>query len=515
MRGRIWYPMLLVLFLAPMAMAEEYASPQLERAIESACMVATGDGSRGSGCVYGYDEQGRGLVVTAQHVITGNRTATVYVGRELVRVPCEIAMQNRSADVAVLRFNRADWPHGKPLPRGVPIAPADWRVPEGHPVYSVGYPGAVRPALLLVARARGYSQSGMLAFHPGPELGRSGSAVFTHDADDNVVIVGVISVRNTSSMRRDTIGYAATPAQFRKTGLRVTGYPTQCGPMGCPVPGGQTQIPGMGDYRLLPYRHNQDERIEQIERQSREQSPGTMPLPPVAPAVDLAPINARIDAMNDKIEQVVNRSNEHSEAIAKLAATAEKAVALADMVAQRDEAFGRDLAAVRDKAEQLAPHIDAAERAAISASQQAAKAEQAAGAAASKADAVEGEVAEQLDADNPRSLLGRVRDRIEARVEERIGGLKDTLSGMVGLPTILGGSGLGIGGIAIVIALVALLRRGAIAASQGDPTLTQRLAARTSNPYDDMAADVAARVLGAIGDRLPSQRGRTTKTAKK
>lgn len=519
MRGRVWYSIVLavVTMVGSAVAAEQYAAPQLEQAIESCCLVASGDGSRGSGCIYGYTE-GKGLILTAAHVVVDGAKrgvqVTVYVGRKLVKLPCKIVGIRADVDTAALSFDVADWPKDAgPLPKGVPVAPSDWQVPVGHPVYSVGHPGAVRPALLLVARVVKYSYQGSLGFHPGPELGRSGSAVFTHDADGRVVIVGIISVRDTGGMRANTIGYAITPRQFRgksqRTPGRGTGYPTQCGPGGCPLPTGPTQLPGMGDY-LLPYRGQQDQRIQKIEQQAQERSQGTLPLPPMAPPVDIAPLDARLAAVEKSLTETINRSNEHSEAIGKLNATAEKAVALAEMVAKRDEAFGKDLAAIRADAAKA----DQAMAIAADGQRKAESVIAVANEAVSKAEAVEGEVAEQLDADNPRSLLGRVRDRIEARVEERIGGLKDTLSSMVGLPTFLGGTGLGMGGIALIVAVLALLRRGAIKASQGEETLTQRLAARTSNPYDDMAADVAARVLGAIGDRLPSQRGRTTKAAK-
>jgi hypothetical protein len=520
----VWYPVLSVLLLAPIAGAteEQYAAPQLEQAIESACLVADSDGSRGSGCVYGYhvvEGRRRGLVITAAHCVRRVGSSIVlYVGRRLVRIVGRVVVnRNPSVDVAIIEFDASDWPtDAGPLPRGVPLAPSEWRVPVGHAIYSVGHPGAVRPAKLLVARVVQYSQAGALGFRPGPELGRSGSAVFTHDGDGNVVIVGVISVRDTQGLRSSTTGYAVTPRQFRvqqRRTARQTGYPTQCGPMGCPVPSGESK--GLGDY-LLPYRDETDRRIERIEQESQERSQGTLPLPPMAPPVDLEPLSTRVDDLDRRMTDVVERSNKHSEAIGKLSLTAEKAVALAETIAKRDEAFAADLAAVREQAAAIEPRLDVAHAEVIRARDQAMVI---AGQAADKAEAVKGEVADALDEENPRGPLGRLRDRLHERIEGRVESVKEAVKSMIGLPTFLGGTGLGLGGIALVIAAIALLRRGAVNAAMGEDTLTQRLAARTSNPYDDMVADAIARGLAQAGDYLPSVRRRkaaaTTKTAKK
>jgi hypothetical protein len=273
-------------------------------------------------------------------------------------------------------------------------------------------------------------------------------------------------------------------------GTVMIGEPTQCGPGGCPVP-------GFNGGFLLPDR---EQRIGRMEKQIEEKSPGTVPLPPMAPPVDLGPLDARLAAVEASLTEAINRSNEHSEAITKLNATAKKAVALAEMVAKRDEAFGKDLATIRTDA---------------------AKAEQAiaiASDAQGRAEYVAADVAEKLDDENPRSLIGRVRDRIEARVEERIGGLKDTVISMVGWPKLLGGAGLGMGGIALIVALVALFWRGSRNAALGEQTTTQWLASKTSNPYDDMAADfLAEKILARVGDVLPSvqRRKAATKTTKK
>jgi len=258
---------------------------------------------------------------------------------------------------------------------------------------------------------------------------------------------------------------------------------------------------------MLPYRADQDKRIGGLEKQqSKEQSPGTIPLPPMAPPVDLEPLNARIAAVEASLKETIERSNVHTESIAKLNATAEKAVALAEMVAKRDEAFGKDLAAIRAEAAKADQAI------AIAVDAQG-KAENAAADVA----AVEGNVADALDEDNPGGVLSRIKARIETRVEERFGSLKETLSGMLGLPTILGGTGLGVGGIALIVAVVALFWRGSKNAAMGEQTTTQWLASKTSNPYDDMAADfLAEKILARVGERLPSvQRKKAAATTKK
>jgi hypothetical protein len=521
MKGRVWYSVFLAVLLTAgsVVAADQYAAPQLEQAIEASCMVASGDGSRGSGCIYGYTGR-RGLILTAAHVVADGAKrgvqVTVYVGRRLVKLPCRIVGIRTDVDTATLSFETSDWPQDAgPLPRGVPVAPSDWQVPVGHPVYSVGHPGAVRPALLLVARVVKYSQAGALGFRPGPELGRSGSAVFTHDGDGRVVIVGIISVRDTGGMRANTIGYAITPRQFRGDSRRTPGrgtmYPTQCGPMGCPT--GPAQLPGLGDY-MLPYRGDMDKRIQKIEQQAQEKSPGTLPLPPMAPPVDLGPLDARLAAVEASLKETIDRSNVHTESIAKLNATAEKAVALAEMVAKRDEAFGRDLATIRADAAK-------AEQAIAIAADAQSKAENVAAGVGQQVDAakqaITADVAEKLDEENPKGPLGRLRDRIEGRIEDRVAGIKETLSGMIGLPTILGGTGLGVGGIALILAAVALFYRGSKNAAMGEQTTTQWLASKTSNPYDDMAADfLAEKILARVGDVLPSvQRRKAAASTKK
>ena len=509
MRGRVWYPVFLAVLLTVQFAMGQYAAPQLEQAIESSCLVATSDGSRGSGCIYGYFP-GKGVIITAAHVVDGavrGAKITVQVGRRLVSLPCKLIGYRTDVDTASLEFDISDWPaDAGPLPRGVPIAPSEWKVPVGQAVFSVGHPGAVRPALLLTARVVEYTQRGALGFHPGPELGRSGSSVFAIDADGKVVIVGIISVRDTGGMRANTKGYAITPRQFRsqRRQNKQTGYETQCGPLGCPT-GPQQQLPGLGDY-MLPYRGEMDKRIGKLEQSTQEQSPGTIPLPPMAPPVDLEPLNARIAAVEASLKETIERSNVHTESIAKLNATAEKAVALAEMVAKRDEAFGKDLAAIRAEAAKADQAI------AIAVDAQG-KAENAAADVA----AVEGNVADALDEDNPGGVLSRIKARIETRVEERFGSLKETLSGMLGLPTILGGTGLGVGGIALIVAVVALFWRGSKNAAMGEQTTTQWLASKTSNPYDDMAADfLAEKILARVGERLPSvQRKKAAATTKK
>jgi len=526
MRGRVWYPVFLAVLLtaASVVAAEQYAAPQLEQAIEASCKVSVdvggGQFASGSGCLYQYDGE-RGIVVTAAHVLEGRRGSIVLrFGRRGVRVAARVIVAAvrrvrqvggyrvetyEPSDIAALSFETRDWPAGERLPRPVRFMRRDWGVPKGHTVYSLGFPGGGEHMQLLMSRAQGYEKDGHLSIYPGPEHGRSGSAVFVTMADEPV-IVGVVSTVTLEQTRdgrtyrdwKKAQGRLVTPAMIwpdkPTQGTAMVGQPTQCGPGGCPVP-------GFGGGYMLPYRGEMDKRMEGMEKQNKDQSPGTVPLPPMAPPVDLAPLDARLAAVEASLTEAINRSNEHSEAITKLNATAEKAVALAEMVAKRDEAFGADLATIRADA---------------------AKAEQAiaiASDAQGRAANVAADVAEAMDEENPRSLIGRVRDRIEARVEERIGGLKETLSGMIGLPTFLGGTGLGLGGIALIVAAIALLRRGASNAALGQQTTTQWLASKTSNPYDDMAADfLAEKILSRVGDVLPSVQRRkaaATKTAKK
>ena len=526
MRGRVWYPILIAVLLMAVSAEAQYAAPQLEQAIAASCKVSVpmggGQFASGSGCLYQY-EDGQGIVVTAAHVVEGCRGSLVLrFGRRSIRVTARVLAaavrrvrmvgQYRvevydPADVAAVAFSIQDWPAGERLPRPVRFMRRDWGVPKNHGVYSLGFPGGGEQVQVLMARAQGYEPDGHLSIYPGPEQGRSGSAVFV-TMEGEPLIVGVVSTRTLEKDRSGRTyldwgksnGRLVTPKMIwpdkPTEGTAMIGQPTQCGPNGCPT--GPLQVPGFGGGGyILPYRADQDKRIGGLEKQSKEQSPGTIPLPPMAPPVDLAPLDARLAAVEKSLTEAIERSNEHSEAISKLAATAEKAVALADMVAKRDEAFGKDLAAIRADA---------------------AKAEQAvaiASYAQDAADAVKSDVADKLDEDNPRSLIGRVRDRIEARVEERVAGLKETLSGMIGLATFLGGSGLGLGGIALIAAALALLRRGAIKAADGEQTLGQRLAARTSNPYDDMAADFfAEKVLARVGERLPSSRIRRRRKEK-
>ena len=525
MVGRIWYPILAVLLLAPAAFgADLYAAPQLEQAIEASCRISVpmgnGQFASGSGCLYQY-ANGEGIVVTAAHVVEGCRGSIVLrFGRRSIRVAARIVTaavrrvrmvgQYRvevydPGDVAAVAFSIKDWPAGERLPRPVRFMRRDWGVPKNHGVYSLGFPGGGEQVQVLMARAQGYEPDGHLSIYPGPEQGRSGSAVFV-TMEGEPLIVGVMSTRTLEKDRSGRTyldwgksnGRLVTPKMIwpdkPTEGAAMIGQPTQCGPNGCPT--GPLQVPGFGGGGyMLPYRADQDKRIGGLEKQqSKEQSPGTIPLPPMAPPVDLEPLNARIAAVEASLKETIERSNVHTESIAKLNATAEKAVALAEMVAKRDEAFGKDLAAIRAEAakadQAIAIAVDAQGKAESVASDVA---------------EVEGNVAEALDEENPGGVLSRIKARIETRVEERVASVKETLSGMIGLPTILGGTGLGVGGIALILAAVALFWRGSKNAAMGEQTTTQWLASKTSNPYDDMAADfLAEKILARVGERLPS-----------
>jgi hypothetical protein len=509
----------------------QYAAPQLEQAIEASCRISVpmgnGQFASGSGCLYQYAD-GEGIVVTAAHVVEGCRGSIVLrFGRRSIRVIARVvsAAVRRvrtvggryrvevydPADVAAVAFSIQDWPAGERLPRPVRFMRRDWGVPKNHGVYSLGFPGGDAQVQVLMARAQGYEPDGHLSIYPGPEQGRSGSAVFV-TMEGEPLIIGVVSTRTMETDNSGRVyldwgksnGRLVTPKMIwpdkPTEGAAMIGQPTQCGPGGCPT--GPLQVPGFGGGGyILPYRADQDKRIGGLEKQSKEQSPGTIPLPPMAPPIDLAPLDARLVAVEKSLTETIERSNVHSEAITKLNATAEKAVALAEMVAKRDEAFGKDLAAIRAEAAKADQAIAIAADAQGKADSVAAVADE----AVEKAEAVEGDVAKQLDEENPGGVLARIKARIETRVEERFGSLKETLSGMIGLPTILGGTGLGVGGIALIVAVVALFWRGAGKAAMGEQTTTQWLASKTSNPYDDMAADfLAEKILARVGERLPS-----------
>ena len=457
-----------------------YATPQLEQCIGATCKVVAEDGSTGTGVIYGtqvYEGRRYVLVATAAHVVRRAARATLFVGRGAVRVTGRVLLRNHRTDVGCILVPSDDF-KGR-LPARVRIGKADLILRQGQAVFSVGCPNGGE-LQLWTGYIRGYAPDGALMFWPGPELGRSGSPLFIFDEENEPEVVGLVSARYTPHLGPDTMGKAVTTAMMwsgeTPTAIApaVAEWPVQCMGPGCirndgaisyydfgtPAQRGQDVSP----YRVLPYRQQNDQKIGQLQQEIKglEKSPGTLPLPPVAPPVDLAPLSQRLM----QLEGVVNQ---HSQELGKLQMIADKAMVLADAVAKRDGEFARDLAAVRGET-----------------------------AEAKKA------VTEALDEESPNGLLARLKARIEAVKTE-------------GLGAVLAEAGWlkwGLIGLAVAVAYLFLRREGARAAA-GEPTVAQRIAAMTPTEVDDRIAGRLAAVQAAIHERLGEIRGHMANLAGK
>lgn len=319
----------------------------LEDCIQATCKVRADDGSTGTGTLYAYGEHRRkrvGLVVTCAHVTT-TQYATCWFGRAKVKTRGVVIWKRRDIDSAVIAVD-VRWFTRRLIP--VPLFRPRVRLRVGQAIFSIGHP-AGGPALLWRGVLRGYNSVGSLVFWPGPELGRSGSAVCVFDNQDRAAIVGIISTRDGEYLTPRTMGQAVSidHLKSRRTQTSLDLFPVAvtvpgaCGPYGCPPADSAA-----GRRYKSPYRYKMDERVQGLEK-----SQGTLPLPPppqqlppqlppqqqCPPPVDLLPLLTRLNAMSAELAAVKGELVTVKGEVVVLTERADNVKATAESLAKRYE----------------------------------------------------------------------------------------------------------------------------------------------------------------------------------
>ncbi len=262
----------------------------LEDCHDATCRVLAGN-DRGTGVVFEIS-QGHVFVLTNAHVVGNSGTARCEFwksGHQSRAIAGQVIMTGRGGvDAALIAIPESAF--GGMLPKAIPIAPRGTVLQPGETIMSVGCAKA--------AWATGWqghvlqSSDSRLHFLPVPANGRSGSAIFDAKGER---IVGLLNARSGG----DTEGMAVSleqlyvalapqnmvtprPVPWRAGPQGGQQGPGDCGPNGC-EPGRRGQPYNM------PYRQEQDRRIERIEgRVWPTLPPPVVVAPPViAPIVDV------------------------------------------------------------------------------------------------------------------------------------------------------------------------------------------------------------------------------------
>jgi len=281
---RFWINVLIAIVLI-VAVVATAAHAGISECIDATCRVTCPDGSGkancGSGCVIQVSN-GYAWILTNDHVASGSRAWCQFYrhGHTSQKMEGVVKFRHKQLDAAIIAVHASHF--GGWVPPAIPTAPADYVVRPGETVLSVGCAEGHWPSLWR-GHAIGYSGSNLL-FRPGPEGGRSGSAIFSRDGR---YIVGLLKQRNTREVTDQTHGIA-TYCRALRQGINASirtadaGYfyrRDQCGPNGCPPQQQQQQQPqGGNNWPTLP--------PAQVE---------------VAPKVDLTVTNGKLDALNDNV----------------------------------------------------------------------------------------------------------------------------------------------------------------------------------------------------------------------
>ena len=454
----------------------------LEDCIRATCRIKAGAGpmkSVGTGVLYDVATLGgetTAFVATAAHVVEGSGPWVCEFDRVGVKVPMRIYWRVPGHDGALLIAPRAAF--GPRVPRPIPLLRRGIRLRVGQSIFSVGCPGGGK-LMLWRGRARGYEQGGSMLFWPWPELGRSGSPIFALYENGAPCVVAIISARYSGPYDRvneQTLGRATSIDEFwsGSASTRPTNATLCQGaitvPGGCP--GGICPVPGSRDWYFSPYRQHQDRRIDnieyQIQQKGAEKSPGTLPLPPAPQQVDLGPLTERLSRAE---LQLGAQAREITELKARQDRVRETAEALANKYEERLPGIAADVAEAVGKARAASDRSAEAHARATETMQS---------------------VDSALDEDNPKSLLARVK----ARLDDRFGAVFATLPWLK----------YGLIGLAVGLGYLFLRREGAKAAA-GEPTVAQRAAALTPTQIDDRIADRIAGVQASIHERLAGLHG--------
>jgi len=298
---RYYLPVLLMLFAGA-------ARAAIDDCIDATCRITAADGGRGTGCVFELS-QDRVYVLTAAHVVGRSRQIECEFWRHGHRsspLAGQVTARDEAADAAIVMLSQAAF--GGVLPTAIPLAPRDHVLRPGQPVVSVGCAGGSW-ATGFKGHVLGY-RGADLVFVPGPANGRSGSAVFDATGER---IVGLLRARSMD----DSHGFATSVQALYRAFSTSSNCRLKIENLQLPIetqcPGGQCPIvPSQGDvtpWRLLPYRHYQDERYRQLERQLPAPSPAWPTLPPGATSspVDLRPLEQKLDRNADMMRDRLDR----------------------------------------------------------------------------------------------------------------------------------------------------------------------------------------------------------------
>jgi len=293
-----YHTLVLLMLLAGAARAA------IDDCIDATCRVTAADGGRGTGCVFELS-QGRVYVLTAAHVVGRSRRVECEFWRHGHRsnpLAGQVTARDEAADAAIVVLSQTAF-RGI-LPTATPLAPRDHLLRPGQPVVSVGCAGGSW-ATGFKGHVLGY-RGADLVFVPGPANGRSGSAVFDAAGER---IVGLLRARSMD----DSHGFATSvQALYRAFAVSSSAKPSGARPQAASSGGEDVQCPG-GEcptpWRLLPYRHYQDERFRQLERQLPGPSPAWPTLPPGAtsPPVDLQPLEEKLDRNAEMMRERLDR----------------------------------------------------------------------------------------------------------------------------------------------------------------------------------------------------------------
>lgn len=300
---------LLIMTVSICMLGAKCAHGGLSECIDATCRVSCGDG-RGTGCCIQVSG-GYVWVLTNAHVADRSTAWCEFYryGHPSRKMEGKVVARDTRIDAAIIAVHESHF-EGY-LPPAMPIAGAEYSARPGATLVSVGCANGHWPSLW-----RGYAigQSEMnLTFRPGPEGGRSGSAIF--DAD-GTRIVGLLRARDGSKVTDNSVGIATNVAALR---TRIVEPCTveyrrerqaQCGPGGCPPRGGY----GGGGGGIFGGGGGYGGGGGQ---QPAPQSGGNWPsLPPadkiegggkieVSPKVDLSDVTGRLDALNGNVESLL------------------------------------------------------------------------------------------------------------------------------------------------------------------------------------------------------------------
>jgi hypothetical protein len=297
MRRNVWAGLVVAVMAV---MCSGLAMAGLSECIDATCRVSVDTGSQyrtaGTGCAVGrladtQVAQGSVLVLTNAHVV--ERAATAHCefwvyGHKSKPLPGRVIARDSALDMAMIQISTSQF--GGRLPSIVPLAPSGTVIRPGQTLLSVG---CANGHWASAWRGHAVSLAGTeLKFRPGPESGRSGSAIF--DASGSYV-VGLLRARNTDTVTSATLGIATNLGGLRQR-FNTAYQLAQCPGGVCdpyqrqlqPSPSRQPSPQG-GAWPSLP-----------------TPSPQPMQSAPVVvpPPVDLKPLEDKLDRIADLIIEI-------------------------------------------------------------------------------------------------------------------------------------------------------------------------------------------------------------------